>query len=545
YFLINNKQIILTFKVPHAEPGSRVRKQSIRDKLFPQPVTSNSRRSNEEVLSAGLRSSDELNPEKQQSIRQSTNLSPIEPIFLNTQPNESYLNIQRQSFESNSSQIQKSNSFLTSFVIGVSNTAQNCQSAIFETLTFCTNEVVACLTCGNPHGLDCCTEGIVSAIDSLVSAWDFISSNGRNGYESIPGNEESEYPTQSKRFLQYESQMTREKSLVVNNFDHYDPSHYQRQMQLTPLSPPSSPEISKPKSKSEVNVWNFGPLISITAGPSNSVNSSNQTAKSCSYCLGFPLPPGASKTHPHDMQSTQNSNQQSPTPPLTSSLPTPRISTDIQTPKNSSLISSIIDKPLSKSKTPTTYNVPSNWNSDIESTPIQDVPNLSGLLPSEDIQLPNKGNFIAAMQGYQPSGPSKSDDYTLGYTTYTSTSLDTIMASQPNPISSSDQLLKPEEFTAAVKNLPVTSDLRSIRRMSTTFKLSKPATPPVNTSAATNYVGHYVVLVGYDSAEDQFLYRDPGTDAEVCVIKALDLEKARCAGGTDHDCIVVRVPNRN
>ncbi|KAI8812718.1 Guanylyl cyclase [Cladochytrium replicatum] len=55
------------------------------------------------------------------------------------------------------------------------------------------------------------------------------------------------------------------------------------------------------------------------------------------------------------------------------------------------------------------------------------------------------------------------------------------------------------------------------------------------------FVGHYVLLVGYDPEEDIFLYRDPGTTAELCAMSADEMERARCASGTDHDCIVIRV----
>ncbi|KAF9157896.1 hypothetical protein DFQ26_008192 [Actinomortierella ambigua] len=55
------------------------------------------------------------------------------------------------------------------------------------------------------------------------------------------------------------------------------------------------------------------------------------------------------------------------------------------------------------------------------------------------------------------------------------------------------------------------------------------------------YVGHFIVLVQYDPSTDEFYYRDPGVNDDLCVISAKDLEKARRSSGTDHDCIVVRV----
>lgn len=54
-------------------------------------------------------------------------------------------------------------------------------------------------------------------------------------------------------------------------------------------------------------------------------------------------------------------------------------------------------------------------------------------------------------------------------------------------------------------------------------------------------MGHYILLIGYDPDKDVFYYRDPGTDAELCVIDGDDLEAARMNDGTDHDVIVARV----
>ncbi|KAI8587173.1 Guanylyl cyclase [Geranomyces variabilis] len=57
----------------------------------------------------------------------------------------------------------------------------------------------------------------------------------------------------------------------------------------------------------------------------------------------------------------------------------------------------------------------------------------------------------------------------------------------------------------------------------------------------TRFVGHYVLLVGYDARTDRFLYRDPGTAHELCAVDADRLDEARRADGTDCDAIVVRV----
>ncbi|KAJ3299137.1 hypothetical protein HK104_009931 [Borealophlyctis nickersoniae] len=60
-------------------------------------------------------------------------------------------------------------------------------------------------------------------------------------------------------------------------------------------------------------------------------------------------------------------------------------------------------------------------------------------------------------------------------------------------------------------------------------------------SNTEDFVGHYILLVGYDPDRDLFLYRDPGTHAEICCVDADDLEEARASVGTDHDVIVAKI----
>ncbi|KAK3810770.1 MAG: Guanylylate cyclase-domain-containing protein [Benniella sp.] len=55
------------------------------------------------------------------------------------------------------------------------------------------------------------------------------------------------------------------------------------------------------------------------------------------------------------------------------------------------------------------------------------------------------------------------------------------------------------------------------------------------------YIGHFIVLVGYDPDSDMFYYRDPAKSDELCSTTAADLERARDSTGTDHDCLVIRV----
>ncbi|PHZ07376.1 uncharacterized protein RHIMIDRAFT_274952 [Rhizopus microsporus ATCC 52813] len=56
-----------------------------------------------------------------------------------------------------------------------------------------------------------------------------------------------------------------------------------------------------------------------------------------------------------------------------------------------------------------------------------------------------------------------------------------------------------------------------------------------------DYLGHFILLIGYDPTEDTFIYRDPAIKDEFCVISADDLNEARQSEGTDHDCIVIKL----
>lgn len=56
-----------------------------------------------------------------------------------------------------------------------------------------------------------------------------------------------------------------------------------------------------------------------------------------------------------------------------------------------------------------------------------------------------------------------------------------------------------------------------------------------------DYLGHFIVLIGYDPTEDLFIYRDPAVKDNFCTILASDLDDARQSEGTDNDCIVIQL----
>ncbi|KAI9276503.1 Guanylyl cyclase [Sporodiniella umbellata] len=55
-----------------------------------------------------------------------------------------------------------------------------------------------------------------------------------------------------------------------------------------------------------------------------------------------------------------------------------------------------------------------------------------------------------------------------------------------------------------------------------------------------DYIGHFIVLIGYDPTEDVFIYRDPAIKDQFCIIPAEDFDEARKSEGTDNDCIVIK-----
>jgi hypothetical protein len=77
--------------------------------------------------------------------------------------------------------------------------------------------------------------------------------------------------------------------------------------------------------------------------------------------------------------------------------------------------------------------------------------------------------------------------------------------------------------------------LRVLRdNLRTTIAVSAiPATP------FSSYSGHYIVLVGYEAATDEYVYRDPASSSARCLVTAHGLERARRAVGTDEDIIFV------
>jgi len=51
------------------------------------------------------------------------------------------------------------------------------------------------------------------------------------------------------------------------------------------------------------------------------------------------------------------------------------------------------------------------------------------------------------------------------------------------------------------------------------------------------FLGHYVLICGYNSSTDSYLIKDPATNRNSCVVRARILENARKAFGTDEDVL--------
>ncbi|XP_071789942.1 protein GUCD1-like isoform X1 [Asterias amurensis] len=60
-----------------------------------------------------------------------------------------------------------------------------------------------------------------------------------------------------------------------------------------------------------------------------------------------------------------------------------------------------------------------------------------------------------------------------------------------------------------------------------------------NKDKEQGYIGHFIVLCGYDKMKQHFLYRNPGIESELCACTFSNLEEARRSRGTDEDILFV------
>ncbi|XP_065082601.1 protein GUCD1 [Ochlerotatus camptorhynchus] len=70
-----------------------------------------------------------------------------------------------------------------------------------------------------------------------------------------------------------------------------------------------------------------------------------------------------------------------------------------------------------------------------------------------------------------------------------------------------------------------------------TNKLSKELRSCLGLKAA--YMGHYIILCGYDQRIRKFIYRNPAFKDRVCFMSYEAMDKARKANGTDEDIILL------
>lgn len=71
------------------------------------------------------------------------------------------------------------------------------------------------------------------------------------------------------------------------------------------------------------------------------------------------------------------------------------------------------------------------------------------------------------------------------------------------------------------------------------------APPHATASPDGGYMGHYVLLVGHDPADDTFAVRDPAGGPALARVPAPALDAARSAFGTDEDLLLIRLPSRS
>jgi hypothetical protein len=65
---------------------------------------------------------------------------------------------------------------------------------------------------------------------------------------------------------------------------------------------------------------------------------------------------------------------------------------------------------------------------------------------------------------------------------------------------------------------------------------------PVLCGMDIGYTGHYVVISGFDSEEQEFIIHDPSSSAPSLRVAAAILDQARRSFGTDEDLLLVSCP---
>lgn len=61
------------------------------------------------------------------------------------------------------------------------------------------------------------------------------------------------------------------------------------------------------------------------------------------------------------------------------------------------------------------------------------------------------------------------------------------------------------------------------------------------TDGNASYVGHYILIYGYNSSLDLYYAKDPAKDEEVSEISSDTMENARKVYGTDEDLVFVSI----
>ncbi len=59
-------------------------------------------------------------------------------------------------------------------------------------------------------------------------------------------------------------------------------------------------------------------------------------------------------------------------------------------------------------------------------------------------------------------------------------------------------------------------------------------------ASRSKFLGHFVVLVGYDSMRQRIFYRNPASSKQLCFTTYICFEVARRSFGTDQDIIFIR-----
>lgn len=71
---------------------------------------------------------------------------------------------------------------------------------------------------------------------------------------------------------------------------------------------------------------------------------------------------------------------------------------------------------------------------------------------------------------------------------------------------------------------------------------AKSSASATDKTKSTGYLGHFIVVIGFDDARRVIVYRNPSSDFEISFTSYENFERARLSFGTDEDILFIYGP---